>query len=179
MSHVYTAVCKTLSVLPPNAGLTSPRRGDESRDDDAFGGPMRGSDARKVLAALASVTRSLQRTYVELGGRDDASRMFTTNLSGLVDDPPRASMQNMCRTSGFLDDLVNMAVTPINLGLDIRFQESDLEMSEKNVSGPIRLKGDAELEALAAEATDRAGERKIATREERLLNQPGGKHENV
>ncbi|KAH8073101.1 cellulose 1,4-beta-cellobiosidase [Aureococcus anophagefferens] len=44
-------------------------------------------------------------------------------------------------------------------------------MSEKNVSGPIRLKGDAELEALAAEATDRAGERKIATREERLLNQ--------
>ena len=121
VSHVYTAVCKTLSMLPPNAGLTSPRKGDESRDDDAFGGPMRGSDARKVLAALASVTRSLQRTYVELGGRDDSSRMFTTNLSGLVDDPPRASMQNMCRTSGFLDDLVNMAVTPINLGLDIRF----------------------------------------------------------
>ncbi|KAH8088870.1 cellulose 1,4-beta-cellobiosidase [Aureococcus anophagefferens] len=90
VSHVYTAVCKTLSMLPPNAGLTSPRKGDESRDDDAFGGPMRGSDARKVLAALASVTRSLQRTTC-------AARR------------------------AFLDDLVNMAVTPINLGLDIRF----------------------------------------------------------
>ncbi|KAH8045650.1 cellulose 1,4-beta-cellobiosidase [Aureococcus anophagefferens] len=86
------------------AGGQAPQ-GDESRDDDAFGGPMRGSDARKVLAALASVTRSLQRTYVELGGRDEPSRMIMTNLSGLVDDPPRASMQNMCRTSGFLDDL--------------------------------------------------------------------------
>ena len=92
--HVYNAVCREL------AG-----RGADSLSDAA---------ERRVREALEGVTRAVDACFAALGGKHR-----TGGGGDIMSDPPVPSMQTQCRTAGTLDDLVNMAIMPINAGVDV------------------------------------------------------------